>query len=78
VIFERHAEGILRYAHARLGPDLAEDVTAETFLAAFRHRDLRHHAAGRTALAVRDRGPADRQAPARAGQAADAAPGRTR
>ncbi len=38
-IFDRHAEEILRYAHARLGPDLAEDVTAETFLAAFRHRD---------------------------------------
>jgi RNA polymerase sigma factor (sigma-70 family) len=38
-IFDRHAGEILRYAHARLGPDLAEDVTAETFLAAFRHRD---------------------------------------
>jgi RNA polymerase sigma factor (sigma-70 family) len=39
-IFDRHAGEILRYAHARLGPDLAEDVTAETFLAAFsrRHR----------------------------------------
>jgi RNA polymerase sigma factor (sigma-70 family) len=38
-IFDRHAEEILRYAHARLGPDLAEDVVAETFLAAFSHRD---------------------------------------
>ena len=38
-IFDRHAAEILRYAHARLGPDLAEDVTAETFLAAFRRRD---------------------------------------
>jgi RNA polymerase sigma-70 factor, ECF subfamily len=38
VIFERHAAEILRYAHARLGPDLAEDVLAETFLAAFRRR----------------------------------------
>ena len=38
-IFDRHAEEILRYAHARLGPDLAEDVTAETFLDAFRRRD---------------------------------------
>jgi RNA polymerase sigma-70 factor (ECF subfamily) len=37
-IFERHADQILRYAHARLGADLAEDVTAETFLAAFRRR----------------------------------------
>ena len=38
-IFGRHAEEILRYARARLGPDLAEDVAAETFVAAFRHRD---------------------------------------
>lgn len=38
-IFDRHAAEILRYAHARLGPDLAEDVTAETFLAAFSRRD---------------------------------------
>ena len=34
-IFDRHSGEILRYVHARLGPDLAEDVTAETFLAAF-------------------------------------------
>jgi RNA polymerase sigma-70 factor (ECF subfamily) len=38
-LFDRYAKEIMRYAHARLGPDLAEDVTAETFLAAFRHRD---------------------------------------
>ena len=38
-IFDRHVDEILRYAHARLGPDLAQDVTAETFLAAFRRRD---------------------------------------
>jgi RNA polymerase sigma factor (sigma-70 family) len=38
-VFDRHADEILRYAHSRLGPDLAEDVTAETFLAAFRIRD---------------------------------------
>ena len=37
-IFDRHSGEILRYVHARLGPDLAEDVTAETFLAAFRDR----------------------------------------
>jgi RNA polymerase sigma-70 factor (ECF subfamily) len=37
-IFDRHAAEIVRYAHARLGPDLAEDVTADTFLAAFRRR----------------------------------------
>ncbi|MGH3227145.1 MAG: RNA polymerase sigma factor [Streptosporangiaceae bacterium] len=37
-IFDRHADEILRYAHARLGPDLAEDVVAETFLAAFARR----------------------------------------
>jgi RNA polymerase sigma-70 factor (ECF subfamily) len=38
VLFERHAGEIFRYAHARLGADLAEDVLAETFLAAFRRR----------------------------------------
>jgi RNA polymerase sigma factor (sigma-70 family) len=37
-IFERYADDILRYASARLGSDLAEDVTAETFLGAFRAR----------------------------------------
>jgi RNA polymerase sigma-70 factor (ECF subfamily) len=37
-IFDRYAGDILRYASARLGVDLAEDVTAETFLAAFRAR----------------------------------------
>lgn len=42
-IFDRHADAILRYASARVGRDLAEDVTAGTFLAAFgrrRHYDL--------------------------------------
>jgi RNA polymerase sigma factor (sigma-70 family) len=38
-IFDRHSDEILRYAHARLGRDLAEDVVAETFLAAFSRRD---------------------------------------
>jgi RNA polymerase sigma factor (sigma-70 family) len=37
-IFDRHADDILRYVSARLGGDLADDVTAETFLAAFRGR----------------------------------------
>lgn len=37
-IFDRYADDILRYTSARLGRDLAEDVTAETFLAAFRAR----------------------------------------
>lgn len=37
-IFDRYGEDILRYTGARLGRDLAEDVTAETFLAAFRAR----------------------------------------
>jgi RNA polymerase sigma factor (sigma-70 family) len=42
-IFDRHADAIVRYAAARVGGDLAEDVTAGTFLAAFgrrRHYDL--------------------------------------
>lgn len=38
-IFDCYADDILRYASARLGSDLAEDVTAEIFLAAFRARD---------------------------------------
>jgi RNA polymerase sigma factor (sigma-70 family) len=38
LIFDRHSDAILRYARARLGPDLAEDVLAETFLAAFARR----------------------------------------
>ena len=37
-VFDRHCAEILRYVYARLGPELAEDVTAETFLAAFRSR----------------------------------------
>jgi RNA polymerase sigma factor (sigma-70 family) len=38
-IFDRHAAEIARYVYARLGPALAEEVTADTFLAAFRRRD---------------------------------------
>ena len=37
-VFDRHSAEILRYVYARLGPELAEDATAETFLAAFRCR----------------------------------------
>ncbi|WP_084337367.1 RNA polymerase sigma factor [Actinomadura oligospora] len=45
LIFDRYHERIFRYAAARLGASAAEDVTADTFLAAFdqRHRyDLAH------------------------------------
>jgi RNA polymerase sigma-70 factor (ECF subfamily) len=38
-LFDRHAAEIRRYALGRLGPDLADDITAETFLTAFRKRD---------------------------------------
>jgi RNA polymerase sigma-70 factor (ECF subfamily) len=38
-IFNRHVTEIVRYVHARVGSGLAEDVTAETFLAAFQCRD---------------------------------------
>lgn len=38
-LFDRHAGAIARYAQSRLGADLAEDVVAETFLDAFRHRE---------------------------------------
>ncbi|TYB42029.1 RNA polymerase sigma factor [Actinomadura chibensis] len=38
-VFRRHAPDVKRYATRRLGWDAAEDVVAETFLAAFRQRD---------------------------------------
>jgi RNA polymerase sigma factor (sigma-70 family) len=38
VLFRRHAGGISRYATRRLGPQLAEDIVAETFLTAFHQR----------------------------------------
>ncbi|SNT47960.1 RNA polymerase sigma-70 factor, ECF subfamily [Asanoa hainanensis] len=39
VIFDRHAPYIHRYLARRLGTAVAEDLTAETFLVAFRKRD---------------------------------------
>jgi RNA polymerase sigma-70 factor (ECF subfamily) len=44
-LFDRHAPAISRYIARRLGPDAADDLVAETFLAAFRRRgryDLAH------------------------------------
>ncbi len=38
-LYDRHAGQLYRYAYRRVGPDVAEDVVADTFLAAFRHRD---------------------------------------
>ncbi|WP_245967024.1 RNA polymerase sigma factor [Sphaerisporangium album] len=38
VLFDRHADEIFRYAARRLGGEIAEDVVAEVFLAAFRGR----------------------------------------
>jgi RNA polymerase sigma-70 factor (ECF subfamily) len=38
-IFERHGASVLSYVRSRMGPDAAEDVVAETFLVAFRHRE---------------------------------------
>jgi len=38
VLFRRHAAGISRYVTRRLGPQLAEDIVADTFLTAFRAR----------------------------------------
>jgi RNA polymerase sigma factor (sigma-70 family) len=37
-LFDRHAPAIHRYIARRLGPDAADDLVAETFLAAFRRR----------------------------------------
>jgi RNA polymerase sigma-70 factor (ECF subfamily) len=38
LIYERHFDGIYRYIASRLGPDDADDLTAETFIDAFRRR----------------------------------------
>ncbi|MGW4641033.1 RNA polymerase sigma factor [Sphaerisporangium sp. NPDC004334] len=38
VLFDRHAPLLYRYAARRLGPGEAEDVVADTFLAAFQRR----------------------------------------
>ena len=38
VLFDRHAAAIYRYIARRLGRGPAEDLVAETFLAAFRQR----------------------------------------
>jgi RNA polymerase sigma factor (sigma-70 family) len=38
-LFDRHASSIHRYVARRLGPDVADDIVAETFLRAFRGRD---------------------------------------
>jgi RNA polymerase sigma-70 factor (ECF subfamily) len=37
-IYGRHATSVHRYAYRRVGPEHAEDVVAETFVAAFRRR----------------------------------------
>jgi RNA polymerase sigma factor (sigma-70 family) len=39
LLFHRHAASLSRYATRRLGPQLAEDIVADTFLTAFRQRD---------------------------------------
>src|ERR1700735_345975 len=44
VLFRRHAAGLGRYVTRRLGHDLAQDIVAETFLAAFRQRGGEHTA----------------------------------
>jgi RNA polymerase sigma-70 factor (ECF subfamily) len=38
VLYDRYSAQLYRFAYRRVGPDTAEDVVAETFLAAFRHR----------------------------------------
>jgi RNA polymerase sigma factor (sigma-70 family) len=39
VIYDRYADDVHRFTLRRLGSDLADDLTAETFTAAFRHRE---------------------------------------
>ncbi|MEU4222398.1 RNA polymerase sigma factor [Actinoplanes sp. NPDC026623] len=37
-VYDRYAAMLYRYAYQRVGPEIADDVVAETFLAAFRGR----------------------------------------
>jgi RNA polymerase sigma factor (sigma-70 family) len=39
VLYDRHAPALFRYLTRRLGPTIAQDLLAETFLVAFRRRD---------------------------------------
>jgi RNA polymerase sigma factor (sigma-70 family) len=48
-LFVRHGSAVHRYLARRLGSDLADDCTAEVFVAAFRHR-ARYKPATATAL----------------------------
>jgi len=48
LLFQQHSASIGLYAARRLGPGPAEDIVAETFLEAYRHRD-RYDAARRDA-----------------------------
>ncbi|MEO6509674.1 MAG: sigma factor, partial [Nocardioides sp.] len=38
VVYDRYAGDVHRFVMRRLGADLAEDITAETFATALRHR----------------------------------------
>ncbi|MGW0434241.1 RNA polymerase sigma factor [Micromonospora sp. NPDC003197] len=38
-VFDRHSEAVHRYLSRRVGPSIAEALTAETFLVAFRQRE---------------------------------------
>jgi RNA polymerase sigma-70 factor (ECF subfamily) len=42
VLYDRHAASLLRYVQRRLGMEMADDVVADTFLAAFRQRHRYH------------------------------------
>ncbi|MEU5876005.1 RNA polymerase sigma factor [Spirillospora sp. NPDC047279] len=86
VIYDRHFALIYRYVAARLGRDVADDIAAETFYAAFRRRDRFDPARGAvrpwlfgiaTNLVAQHRRDESRRysALARAGDAAPAAPG---
>jgi Sigma-70 region 2 len=67
MLFQRHAAQIHAYAARRLGEPIADDVMAETFLAAFRHRARYDLSPERPAMAVRNRDQAHRPAPASRG-----------
>ena len=43
-LYDRHIGKLYGYAYRRVGPDVADDVVAETFLAGFRRRTSRPNA----------------------------------
>jgi Sigma-70 region 2 len=79
-LYSRYFDEIYRYMAGRLGPDAADDLAAETFLAAFRRRSTFDPGIGAVRpVAVRDRDQPGRSSqPGRIPPVRGASPGRRR